>query len=99
MAKKKEPAKKKTDAVVVETVHVEGITYQRRLVACGKDRCRKGCASGRPSHGPYWYAVVWDPKREKSRTHYVGKQLPRLDTLADRPDLNERGRNKSRWCR
>jgi len=73
--------KKKPDPVIVQTMHVEGITYQRRMVDCGKARCRKGCASGRAAHGPYWYAVVWNPKTGKSRTEYVGKNEPTLTRI------------------
>jgi hypothetical protein len=79
---KKRP--KKPDDLVTETAHVEGITYQRRWTRCGKARCKKGCADGTASHGPYWYAVYWS--KGKTCAKYVGKQLPRIDELADRPE-------------
>ncbi|MGD9603911.1 MAG: hypothetical protein AB7O21_19625 [Gammaproteobacteria bacterium] len=82
--------KKKTPApvplatpAIVSTMHIEGITYQRRFVSCGKDRCRKGCASGTPSHGPYWYAIMWNPKTGKTSAKYVGKNEPRISEIAD----------------
>lgn len=75
---------------IVETVHVEGITYQRKFISCGRDRCRKGCASGEPSHGPYWYATVHDAAKKRAVTRYVGKTLPRLEDLADRPEVKGR---------
>lgn len=79
MGKTKPPS----DAIV-QTVHVEGITYQLRYTRCGKrDGCRKGCDEG-PSHGPYWYATTW--AKGKTKTFYVGKELPRIDQLADRPE-------------
>jgi hypothetical protein len=74
--------KVKAGALVVETVHVEGITYQSRFVKCGKANCKK-CAKG-PTHGPYWYAFVWT--KGKPKAHYVGKNLPDLIDLADRPE-------------
>jgi len=81
---------------IVAVVHVEGITYQRMFVLCGKERCRKGCAGGRASHGPYWYAKHWlaprgkaalDGKPGRTKTVYVGKHLPNLIDLADRPEM------------
>lgn len=83
MPKKK---KKPTSHEVTETTHVEGITYQKRYVRCGKERCRKGCADGVPSHGPYWYAVGWNPTTGKSFTVYKGKELPKLETLLAQPE-------------
>ena len=70
---------------IVETVHVENVTYQRKYIRCGKDRCRKGCARGVPSHGPYWYAIT-SASGGRTRAYYVGKELPRLDQLGERPE-------------
>ena len=81
-------SKRKRNELVVETAHVEGITYQLRYTKCGKARCKKGCAEGRASHGPYWYAAHWT--KGKTRMHYVGKVLPRIDQLADRPEGKNR---------
>lgn len=53
-------------------VHVDGVTYQHELIACGKDECRR-CAGGQKGHGPYWYAY-WR-EGERTRKRYVGKQL------------------------
>jgi hypothetical protein len=52
---------------VVETKIIEGITYQRARVSCGKKRCSK-CP-----HGPYWYARVWI--RQKRVRVYIGKEF------------------------
>jgi len=84
------PAKPKVTkyGLVGAPVHVEGITYQQRFITCGKERCRKGCRRGVPSHGPYWYAFAWI--KGKARSYYVGKVLPRLEMLADRPERIER---------
>lgn len=71
------------DAAVVETTHIEGVTYQRKFIACGKERCKKGCASGRPSHGPYWYSAQWNPKTGKTQWRYIGKSEPKITELAD----------------
>lgn len=79
---------RKPAELVVETAHVEGITYQLRYTRCGKARCKKGCADGRASHGPYWYA--FHASNGKTRAHYVGKELPRIDQLADRPEGKNR---------
>ena len=70
------------DSPVVEELHVEGITYQRKFIACGKDRCRKGCAQGRASHGPYWYAIQWNPKTSKTTSTYIGKNAPGIHQIA-----------------
>ena len=70
------------DSPVVEELHVEGITYQRKFIACGKERCRKGCNAGRASHGPYWYAVQWNPKTGKTKSIYIGKVAPSLHQIA-----------------
>ncbi len=84
-----------TGSAIVATFSVEGVTYERRFTACGKERCRKGCASGVPSHGPYWYSYVWekDPKTGKAgktKARYVGKDAPKLETLASRPEMRGR---------
>ncbi len=68
---------------IVQTMHVEGITYQRKFIACGKERCRKGCADGRPSHGPYWYAMHWNAKTGKTKAVYVGKNEPSLTQISN----------------
>ena len=86
MAEKKPKKGHVVGHAVVESFAVEGVTYQLRFVACGKDRCRKGCAGGKPSHGPYWYAILHDTKRNKTRTVYKGKRLPPLETLANQPE-------------
>ena len=66
---------------IVQTAHVEGITYQRKFITCGKcSRCKAA-----PAHGPYWYAVFRSKGATKSK--YVGKKLPRIDQLADRPEM------------
>jgi len=70
------------DSPVVRVMHVEGITYQLKFIACGKLGCRKGCAAGRPSHGPYWYAIQHNPKTGKTRAIYVGKHEPSLSTIS-----------------
>ena len=35
-------------------------------------RCR---GQSGPGHGPYWYGFYWD-YRQRTRSFYVGKQLP-----------------------
>lgn len=71
------------DAPIVQTMHVEGITYQRKFIACGKERCRKGCAEGRASHGPYWYRARWNPKTGNATWHYHGKDEPSLSEITN----------------
>ena len=75
-------------AIAAAPVHVEGITYQHRYTRCGKARCKKGCRDGAASHGPYWYSFHWNPKTGRTVVHYVGKELPRVDALLDRPEMN-----------
>lgn len=55
-----------------DPVHVDGVTYQHEMIACGKERCRR-CVDGLKGHGPYWYAYWKDGDRTRKR--YVGKQL------------------------
>lgn len=55
-----------------DPVHVDGVTYQHEMIACGKERCRR-CVGGQKGHGPYWYAYWKDGDRTRKR--YVGKQL------------------------
>lgn len=79
--KKRKPAVPLVESVI----HVEGVTYQRRRVRCGKARCKRGCRSGEFGHGPYWYAFTSD--NGKTRAHYVGKELPRVDEFLARPEM------------
>jgi hypothetical protein len=57
---------------VVEEQTVGGETYRLEGVRCGKEKCK--CARGK-LHGPYWYSYTRVKDKVKSR--YVGKQLPR----------------------
>jgi Arc/MetJ family transcription regulator len=54
-------------AKLEKPVHAGGVTYQQKLIRCGKPTCRKW-------HGPYWYAFWKHGRSTKSR--YVGKALP-----------------------
>jgi hypothetical protein len=47
-------------------------TYRSEMVRCGKESCK--CAEGN-LHGPYWYAY-WT-EGGKTRSQYVGKELPK----------------------
>jgi predicted ATPase/DNA-binding SARP family transcriptional activator len=49
-------------------------TYQHRMVRCTRPSCEKGCRTGIPSHGPYWYAYWREGDRVRSR--YLGKHAP-----------------------
>lgn len=74
-------AQLKLEEQLSKPIHVHGVTFAQQLINCGKDRCRKGCASGRASHGPYWYAYGWSRKTGKERSLYIGKELPSVDKL------------------
>lgn len=76
----------------LQTINLEGITFQQRRVLCGKLRCRKGCRSGTASHGPYWYAVVWNATDEKSQTFYIGKTTPTIQLAAKLANTQKRSR-------
>src|SRR5579863_3185112 len=73
----------------------DGVIYRQQYVRCGKTLCKK-CPPAGPGHGPYWYGFYWD-YRQRTRSFYVGKQLPAgvelcIDTDAthsDRPDHKE----------
>jgi len=82
---KKKP-KPKSDPRVLQAMHIEGVTYQLKLVSCGKLHCRKGCASGRPSHGPYWYRATWNPKTKKTTWRYHGKREPTIAEIQTHVD-------------
>ena len=90
MTAKKTPRRRKSEPAIVKTLAVEGVTYQLKRISCGKARCRKGCAQGTPSHGPYWYAISWAGGKTKQR--YVGKELPRVDEMLERPEFVGRRR-------
>lgn len=49
----------------------DGVTFQQRLICCGKKACKK-CQKG-PAHGPYWYAF-WKCDGV-TRSCYIGRQL------------------------
>jgi hypothetical protein len=51
-----------------------GVSYRQQYARCGKPGCRR-CPPQGPGHGPYWYAFYWD-YRQRTRSFYVGKQLP-----------------------
>lgn len=77
---KKRLAKKKLGATgdfTLESRHSHerghSITYQSRLVLCGKPNCAK-------LHGPYWYAY-WTAGG-RVQTHYIGKSFQRLERKA-----------------
>lgn len=52
----------------MKSFSVERITYQQKLIRCGKAGC-KACP-----HGPYWYAF-WD-QAGRTKSKYIGKELP-----------------------
>jgi len=44
-----------------------------------------------PGHGPYWYGFYWD-YRQRTRSFYVGKQLPDgVELLVEQDPLNAVG--------
>ena len=59
----------------------DGVIYRQQYVRCGKAGCRR-CPPAGPGHGPYWYAFYWD-YRQRTRSFYVGKSLPRGVELLD----------------
>jgi hypothetical protein len=71
---------------IVETKHIDGVTYSREYTRCGShDRCKK-CQAAYYGHGPYWHARYWDAKAGKGgRTigKYIGKDFREL-TAAER---------------
>lgn len=86
-AKTKKTTKKKPPPThsIVRSLNVgNGTTYQLRMVDCGKHlKCRKGCAGGKPSHGPYWYSVAWNPETGRAKTTYLGKNEPTASSIAE----------------
>ena len=53
----------------------DGVIYRQQYIRCAKAGCRR-CPPAGPGHGPYWYAFYWD-YRQRTRSLYVGKSLPR----------------------
>lgn len=44
---------------------------------CGNSGCRKGCASGESSHGPYWYLYTPAPGTKFGvKPRHLGRELP-----------------------
>jgi hypothetical protein len=67
------PGARRSPEALADPLHVGGVTYQQRMVRCGRDVCKK-CAGGRFGHGPYWYAFWRSGQRTRSK--YVGRELP-----------------------
>jgi len=59
----------------VHTLTTGGVTYELRLVCCGKTNCGRCNQDGRmrPTHGPYWYACY--SSRGRTCRAYLGKHL------------------------
>jgi hypothetical protein len=72
--KSRSPRKKTTghEAKPIDKVQTVHKTYRQENVRCGKASCK--CAEGH-LHGPYWYAY-WS-EGGKTKSQYVGKQLPK----------------------
>lgn len=62
-----------------------GVIYRQQYVRCGKPGCRR-CPPHGPGHGPYWYGFYWD-YRQRTRSFYVGKQLPAGAALVGDPPV------------
>ncbi|MEI2419920.1 hypothetical protein V6O07_06580 [Arthrospira platensis SPKY2] len=71
---------------IVETKHIDGVTYSLEYTRCGHaNRCKK-CQAAYYGHGPYWHGRFWDAKAGKrGRTigKYIGKTFREL-TAAER---------------
>jgi hypothetical protein len=61
----------------------DGVVYRQQYVRCGKASCKR-CPPAGPGHGPYWYGFYWD-YRQRTRSFYVGKQLPAGVELLGKP--------------
>ena len=61
--------------------HPTGVIYRQQYVRCGKLGCQR-CPPHGPGHGPYWYGFYWD-YRQRTRSFYVGTQLPAGVQLVD----------------
>src|SRR5437762_2457664 len=61
----------------------DGVIYRQQYVRCGKASCKK-CPPAGPGHGPYWYGFYWD-YQQRTRSFYVGKQLPAGTELVGGP--------------
>lgn len=58
-----------------QVVRIQGVTYESKLVDCGKSACRRCNPGGArcPSHGPYWY-LCYTYQARTCRV-YLGKDL------------------------
>lgn len=79
-AESKERAGDATGHRVLEEHKTQNKTYRLEEVRCGKKNCH--CAEGK-LHGPYWYAYWTEGGR--TRSQYVGKELPRGVRRASSP--------------
>ena len=75
-----------------ESLGTHRVTYQHRMKFCSRPSCAKGCRSGVPSHGPYWYASWREGGRV--RTRYLGKQVPPGTPAIDEPRQAARARRQ-----
>lgn len=73
---------------ILAAVSLAGVTYQRKMIQCGKPRCRRW-------HGPYWYAFWKSDGSTKCK--YIGKRLPRevaQQLELDQVDAGQRPRRR-----
>lgn len=60
------------DTFAIAATGANAVSYQLKLIRCGKQRCRT-CKSG-SGHGPYWYAST--STNGRTAITYIGKKLP-----------------------
>lgn len=68
----------KQDNMHVQTIRVDGGTYEQKYAVCSKKNCwchttEGQILRGKPAHGPYWYRVI--KKHDKVIRRYIGKEL------------------------
>lgn len=69
-------------AGLLRTLKFRSVTYQHRLIRCGKKNCE------RCPHGPYWYAFIALPNG-RSSWRYIGKKLTGPVALFAEGKINE----------
>lgn len=79
---------KSQDTLHLQTIHVDGGTYEQKYTLCSKPNC--WCSNPQPTqsrplpgHGPYWYRLF--KSGNKVRRRYIGKDLVTSKALLPEP--------------
>jgi hypothetical protein len=71
-------------AELADPIHVAGVTYQQQFIQCSKPNCNEW-------HGPYWYAFYKVRETNRTKSKYIGRELPQsvIDAFREEADTPE----------